>query len=59
MLYGYGVGGKITLKWIASFLCDRQQHVVVNGIKSDWAPILSDVPQSTVHGPLLFLLSYM
>ena len=34
-LYGYGIGGK-TLKWIDSFLCFRQQRVVVNGIKSDW-----------------------
>ena len=26
------------LKWIDSFLCFRQQRVVVNGIKSDWSP---------------------
>ena len=36
------VGGK-TLKWIDSFLCDRQQRVMVNGVKSDWAPVLSGV----------------
>ena len=33
-LYGYGIGRK-TLKWIDYFLCDRQQRVVVNGVKSD------------------------
>ena len=43
-LFSYGIGGK-TLKWTDSFLCFRQQRVVVNGVN-----------HGTVLGPLLFSL---
>ena len=51
-----GGGGGMTVKWIDSFLCYRQQRVVVNGTKLDWAQVLSGVPQGTVLRPLLFSL---
>ena len=48
--------GGNTLKWIESFLCYRQQRVFLNGAKSDWALVLSGVPQITVLGASLFTL---
>ena len=39
-----------------SFLCDRQQRVVVNGVKSNWASVLSGVSHGTVLRPLFFSL---
>ena len=50
----YGIDGK-TRDWIAAFLHNRTQRVVVNGEFSSPSIVDSGVPQSTVLGLLLFL----
>ena len=44
------------MQWIYALLCLRQQRVVVNGNKTDWAPVVSGVPLGTVLDPLWFSL---
>ena len=43
-------------RWISLWLTQRLQHVILDGITSDLIPVLSGVPQSTVLGPLMFLI---
>ena len=39
-----------------NFLTDRQIRGTVNGAYSDWAKVISGVPQGSVSEPLLFQL---
>ena len=45
-----------THQWITSFLSQRTQQVIVDGAASEKATVLSDVPQGTVLGLLIFLI---
>ena len=47
---------EVALSWFESYLSDRTQSVVVDGLMSTPVPLVFGVPQGSVLGPVLFTL---
>lgn len=50
-----GISGCLLL-WLESYISNRRQRVVVDGIHSPWTSTNAGVPQGSILGPLLFLI---
>ena len=53
-LHHYGIQGT-TIAWITNFLSSQRQAVVMEGTRSSFIDVRSEVPQGFVLGPCLFL----
>ena len=51
----FGIYGNL-LKWLNSYLTNRQQRVVLESNSSSWLELTGGVPQGSIVDPLLFII---
>ena len=54
-LCNFGITGSL-LQWCESYLSNRRQRVVLDGISSSSSVVSSGVPQGSFLGPLFFVI---
>ena len=54
-LKSYGINADV-IAWIEAFLSTRRQRVKINNVFSEWASVLSGIPQGSILGPLQFII---
>ena len=54
-LWRLGVTGPLWY-WFQAYLTNRQHYVSINDVSSTLLPVLSDVPQGSILGLLLFFI---
>ena len=45
---------QVLIRWMHSFLCDRQQRVKLSQYVSEWLTLKGGMPQGSYLGPLIF-----
>ena len=55
-IYAYGIRG-VLLKWFESYLTDKSQYVIYDGVRSETKVVECGIPQGSILGPFLFITS--